>query len=220
MNKLNRVERVERLERLEDVLDAFVASDVDPNGALDEWIRRYPQYEQELTEFAVSWSLMRSLPPAPDAEEVDEDTLVLRGMSIVQNLLHNQSIESASESIVPFESLIAEGRVRGLEPRQLAQVAGLGDSLLGKLNRRLIRYASIPQVLIKSLAEAIQSTPAGVAAYLQQSPTFAVAVEHRSEQAPVLIEQEDFFDAVRADPTISREHAEHWLKFEQSMGTT
>ena len=92
--------------------------------------------------------------------------------------------------------------------------------MLGKLNRRLIRYASIPQVLIKSLAEAIQSTPAGVAAYLQQSPTFAVALEHRSEQAPVLIEQEDFFDAVRADPTISREHAEHWLKFEQSMGTT
>ncbi len=214
MNKPNRI------ERLEDVLDAFVASDVNPNEALDEWIRRYPEYEQELTDFAVSWSLMRSLPPAPDAEEVDENTLVLRGMSIVQNLLHSQPIESASESVVPFESLVAEGRVHGLEPRQLAQATKLGDSLLGKLNRRLIRYASIPQVLIKSLAEAIQSTPAGVAAYLQQSPTFAVAVEHRSEQAPVLIEQEDFFDAVRADPTISREHAEHWLKFEQSMGTT
>ena len=214
MNKPNRI------ERLEDVLDAFVASDVNPNEALDEWIRRYPEYEQELTDFAVSWSLMRSLPPAPDAEEVDEYTLVLRGMSIVQNLLHSQPIESASESVVPFESLVAEGRVHGLEPRQLAQATKLGDSLLGKLNRRLIRYASIPQVLIKSLAEAIQSTPAGVAAYLQQSPTFAVAVEHRSEQAPVLIEQEDFFDAVRADPTISREHAEHWLKFEQSMGTT
>ncbi len=214
MNKPNRI------ERLEDVLDAFVASDVNPNEALDEWIRRYPEYEQELTDFAVSWSLMRSLPPAPDAEEVDENTLVLRGMSIVQNLLHSQPIESASESVVPFESLVAEGRVHGLEPRQLAQATKLGDSLLGKLNRRLIRYASIPQVLIKSLAEAIQSTPAGVAAYLQQSPTFAVAVEHRSEQAPVLIEQEDFFDAVRAAPTISREHAEHWLKFEQSMGTT
>ena len=138
MNKPNRI------ERLEDVLDAFVASDVNPNEALDEWIRRYPEYEQELTDFAVSWSLMRSLPPAPDAEEVDENTLVLRGMSIVQNLLHSQPIESASESVVPFESLVAEGRVHGLEPRQLAQATKLGDSLLGKLNRRLIRYASIP----------------------------------------------------------------------------
>ena len=86
MNKPNRI------ERLEDVLDAFVASDVNPNEALDEWIRCYPEYEQELTDFAVSWSLMRSLPPAPDAEEVDEDTLVLEGMSIVQNLLHGPTV--------------------------------------------------------------------------------------------------------------------------------
>ena len=34
MNKPNRI------ERLEDVLDAFVASDVNLNEALDEWIRR------------------------------------------------------------------------------------------------------------------------------------------------------------------------------------
>ena len=214
MNKSNRV------ERLEDVLNAFVASDVNPNSVLDEWIRRYPQYEKELTDFAISWSLMESLPPAPGAEKVDENTLVLRGMSIVQNLLHEQSRESVSESVVPFESLIAEGRVHGLEPRQLAQATKLGDSLLGKLNRRLIRYASIPQVLIKSLAEAIQSTPASVAAYLQQNPKFAVAMEHRSEQAPELSEQDDFFDAVRADPKISSEHAAYWLKLEQSMGTT
>lgn len=76
---------------LEDVLDAFVASGAGPNSAsLHEWIRRYPKYERDLTEFAASWSLMKWLPPSPDAEEVDEKTLVLRGMSVVQNLLHKQ----------------------------------------------------------------------------------------------------------------------------------
>lgn len=214
MNKPN------RLERLEDVLDAYVASDVGPNGALDEWIRRYPEYEQELTEFAVSWSLMESLPPAPDAEEVDEDILVLRGMSIVQNLLHGHSLESASEPVASLESLIAEGRSHGLEPRQLAQAAGLGDSLLRKLDRRLIRYASIPQEAIAGLAGVIKRGAESVAVYLQQSPTSVVATEHRSEQAPVLNEPEDFFDAVRADPTISPEHAARWLELERSMGTT
>ena len=214
MNKPNKV------DRLEDVLDAFVASDVNPNEALDEWIRSYPEYEQELTEFAVSWSLMKSLPPAPDAEEVNENTLVLRGMSIIQNLLHEQSRESASESVVLFESLIAEGRVHGLEPRQLAQATKLGDSLLRKLDRRLIRFASIPQDAINNLSNAIQSAPASVAIYLHQSPTFVAAMEHRSEQVPMLNAPEDFFDAVRADPTISREHAAHWLKLERSMGTT
>ena len=214
MNKPNRV------DKLEDVLDAFMASDVNPNEALDEWIRSYPEYEQELTDFAVSWSLMRSLPPAPDAEEVDENTLVLRGMSIVQNLLHEQSRESVSESVVPFEGLIAEGRAHGLEPRQLARATKLGDSLLRKLDRRLIRFASIPQDAINNLSNTIQSVPASVATYLQQSPTFVAAMEHRSEQAPELSEQEDFFDAVRADLTIRSEHTAYWLKLERSMGTT
>ena len=206
-------------DKLEDVLDAYVASGADPNDPLDEWIRHYPEYEEELIEFAVSWSLMKSLPPAPDAEEIDEDTLVLRGMSVVQNLLHAKSLGSTSGLVVPFESLVEECRARGLKPRQLALKAGLGVALLRKLDRRLIRFASIPQEVIESLAELIQNEITRVAAYLQQNPTFATATEHRSERAPVLTEQEDFFDAVRADPTIKPEHAAHWLKLERSEGT-
>ena len=207
-------------EKLEDVLDAYVASGADPNDPLDEWIRLYPEYERELIEFAVSWSLMKSLPPAPDAEEVDEDTLVLRGMSVVQNLLHAQSLEPVSGPVVPFASLVEEGRARGFKPRQLAQEVELGDSVLRKLDRRLIRYASIPKKLIESLAKVIQSETTRVAAYLQQSPTLVTTMEHRSEQAPVLTDQEDFFDAVRADPTIKREHAARWLELERPKGTT
>ena len=206
-------------DKLEDVFDAYVASGADPKDPLDEWIRLYPEYEEELIEFAVSWSLMKSLPPAPDAEEVDEDTLVLRGMSVVQNLLHAKSLGSASGLVVPFASLVEEGRARGLKPRQLALKAGLGVALLRKLDRCLILFASIPQEVIECLAGIIQSEINRVAAYLQQNPTFATATEHRSEQAPVLIEQEDFFDAVRSDPTIKPEHAAHWLTFERSKGT-
>ena len=202
------------LERLEDVLDAYVASDSGPYASLDDWIRRYPQYEQELTEFAISWSLMESLPPSPDTKEVNEGTLVLRGMSVVQNLLHAQSLESGSVPVPPFESLLAEGRLRGLEPHQLARVARLGDSLLRKLDRRLIRYTSIPTDVIGALAEAIRTDGASISAYLQQGPALATATEHRSEQAPVLGDPENFFDAVRADPTISPEDAARWLELE------
>ena len=92
--------------------------------------------------------------------------------------------------------------------------------MLRKLDRRLILFASIPKKLIESLAEVIQSETARVAAYLQQSPTLATATEHRSEHTPVLTDQEDFFDAVRADPTIKREHAVRWLELEQSKGIT
>lgn len=204
-------------DRLEDVLDAYVASDGGPDALLDDWIRRYPQYEQELIEFAISWSLMESLPPGLGTEEINVDTLVLRGMSVVQNLLHGQSLETASARVPPFENLVSEGRAHGLEPRQLAQMARLGISLLRKLDRRLIRYASIPRDAIKGLAEAIQSDEASVSAYLRLSPALAPATEHRSEQAPALAEQEGFFDAVRADPTISPENAAHWLEIQRSI---
>ena len=202
-------------QTLEDVLDAFVASGAGPNSAsLAEWIRRYPQYERELTEFAASWSLMRSLPPAPDAEEVDEETLVLRGMSVVQNLLHKQHLAQAAApatTVVPFESLVSEARTHGLEPRQLARAAGIGDSLLRKLDRRLIRYASIPREAVEAVAAASQREAESVARYLQEGPTFAAAAQYRAEQAAELAKLEDFFTAVRSDPTMTDEQRSRWL---------
>lgn len=196
-------------ERLEDILDAFVASGTDPNSAsLAEWIHRYPEYARELTEFAASWSLMKWLPPSPDAEDVEEETLVLRGMSVVQNLMHRQEQEQAT---APISSLLEEGGARGLAPRQLARAAGLGDTLLRKLDRRLIRFGSIPGEAIEALAAATQRGADSVALYLQQDPTFAAAAQHRAEQAPQLAEPEDFFDAVRSDPTMTEEQRARWL---------
>lgn len=205
-------------QALEDVLDAFVASAAGPDSApLAEWIRRYPQYERELTEFAASWSLMRSLPPSPDAEEVDEETLVLRGMSVVQNLLHKQQLAQAAApatTVVPFVSLVAEGRARGLAPRQLAQAAGIGEIVLRKLDRRLIAFGRLPReasdALVAALAAALERGTESVARYLQQGPVFAAAA-HRAEQAPQLADPEDFFDAVRNDPTMTDEQRARWL---------
>jgi hypothetical protein len=207
-------DQIER-ERLEDVFDAYVASEAGPNSAsLAEWIHRYPEYARELTAFAASWSLMTWLPPSPDAEEVDEETLVLRGMSVIQNLLHRKEQERAPAAIgavAPIASLLEEGRARGLGPRQLAQAADLGDISLRKLDRRLIRFGSIPREAIEGLAGAIHRGADSVAQYLQQGPTFAAAARHRAEQAPQLAEPEDFFDAVRNDPTMSDEQRARWV---------
>lgn len=197
-------------DTLDAMLDALVASEAGPHGPLlDDWIRRYPDYAQELTEFAAGWSLMRSLPPAPGTREVSEETLVRRGLGIVHDLLARQ--ERAASIEPPIAGLLEAGRARGLAPRQLAQATGLGDSLLRKLDRRLIRYASIPREAIEAIATALQREIETVARYLQQGPTFAAAARHRAEQAPQLAEPEDFFSAVRADPTLGEDRREHWL---------
>ncbi|MPZ13595.1 MAG: hypothetical protein GEU73_04095 [Chloroflexi bacterium] len=196
---------------LDDVLDALVASDADPNSAsLAEWIRRYPQYEREITEFAASWSLMKWLPPSPDAEAVDEETLVRRGMRVVQAVLERRGLASA-EAVAPIASILEAGRSRGLAPRQLARTVGLGDTLLRKLDRRLVRYTSIPRQAIEALAAALQCETERIARYLQQGPAFATAAQYRAEQAPELAEPEDFFAAVRTDPTMTDEQRARWL---------
>jgi hypothetical protein len=198
-------------ERLEAVLDAFVASEGGPRStSLAEWTHRYPEFARQLTEFAASWSLMRELPPSPDQEEVDQETLVLRGMSIVQNLLHRQERPQVAAA-TSITSLLADGRAHGLAPRQVAQRARLTEVLLRKLDRRLIRFGTIPVQAIDALAASIHRDMASVVIYLQQAPTFAVAAKHRAEQAPQLAAQEDFFDAVRNDATMSDELRAQWL---------
>ena len=197
-------------DALDAMLDDFVASEADPSApALEDWIRRYPHYEQELTEFAVGWTLMRSLPPSPGTQDVAEEMLVGRGMNVVRDLLARQ--EGAAPIALAITSLLEAGRARGLTPRQLAQATGLGDSLLRKLDRRLIRYASIPREAIEALAAVLQREAEAVAQYLQQGPTFAAAAQHRAEQAPQLAEPEDFFSAVRSDPTMPGERRARWL---------
>jgi hypothetical protein len=46
---------------------------------------------------------------------------------------------------------------------------------------------------------------ASVAQYLQQSPSFAASASYRAEEAPTLPTTQDFFDAVRQDPTLDQE---------------
>lgn len=199
-------------ERLEDVLDAYVASGGGPNStSLADWIRRYPEFERELTEFAASWSLMKALPPSPDAEQVSEEVLVLRGMSVVENLLHQQRLAASTVATNPIQDLLTAGKACGLEPRELAQAAGLSILLVRKLDRRLIQFDSIPRPVIEALAATIQRGVGSVAQYLRQAPTFASGAQHRAEQPPRLPEPQDFFAAVRSDSTLAPELRAHLL---------
>jgi len=75
---------------LEDVLNEYVATEHKPNHKeLKRWIKQYPEYKQELIEFTVNWGLMEHIPQSEVLkEEVSEEILVLRAMSIVEDRLH------------------------------------------------------------------------------------------------------------------------------------
>ncbi len=203
-------------ETLEDVLNAYVAYSSGPSyEALTEWIRRYPHFEKELTEFAVGWSLNETLPPVDEPEEVDEDTLVMRGMSIVQGILNREEWEPVDKQ-TPFIGLLKEGKARGLSIHGLAEATKLSAVLIRKLDRRLILFASIPTKAIAVLARAVARGKDEVADYLRGRPVLPYGASYKAEEAPKLSEAEDFFEAVRTDKTFPEEWRRHWLSQESS----
>lgn len=210
-----------QLSTLEDVLNAYVAANPSRSrDVLAEWMRRYPQYEHELTEFTVNWSLATWLPRAPDRQEVDEETLVLRGMSVAQDVLHNLEIDqSPADEQSSIRGLQTEGVALGLSLSQLADRAKLSIPLIRKFDRRLIRYTSVPLEVLENLANAIQCSVSRVARYLQHQPRFAPGARYRSERTPTLAEPESFFDAIRNDRTMKEEWRTFWLSLAQQDGS-
>ena len=217
-------------ELLEDVLQAYALAEPGPGyDALSEWVRRYPQFERELTEFTASWTIMQVMPASPQLEEsVNEERLVLRAISILENVLH--TIGTTGTAAAPFQSsmlaqptsehpltgLVDEGKRLHLSLEQLAEQCDMGKALVRKLDRRLIRPTSMPVQAIERLAQALHRSASRIAEYLAGAARFAAGAQYKSERAPILAEPESFFDAVRSDLTMTDTQRAYWLSLEPS----
>ena len=197
---------------IEEVLEAFLAEAPAPNHAtVQEWVSRYPQFRREIVEAAASWAVSEALSddfdPARDAEE--DDTLVLRGMSLVQDRLYAQKSEQPGPS---FQSLLMEAKRVNLAPADVADRLEVGPVTLKKLDRRMIRPGSIPRIVLHRLADALQTSAASIATYLGQPMSLPSGARYRAASAPSLPpEQEDFHEAIRQDRSISEETRNRWL---------
>jgi len=200
---------------LEHVLDQLVEAEEMPGPAvLDRWVREYPQFESELVDFIASWTLMTSAASEYE-EETDEDSkvderLMLRGMSVVQNVLHEMA--KCSNATSRLDSLLGAGKIAGLSLSDLARATHLGDALVRKLDRRLIRFSSIPNQAIDAIAKAVRCPAQAVSWYLQQAPTLPAGAHYRADRPPQLAEPEDFRLAVEKDPTMPSEDRRLWLE--------
>lgn len=197
---------------LEDILNEYVDSEQTPTyEALNKWIRLYPQFKTELTEFTANWTLMNELPPASEAKVVDKATLVLRGMSVFENRLHSHRNQAQNQSN-KIKGLLAEGARLGLTIDQLSNACRLSLPIVRKLDQRLISFPSIPHQAIDCLSKEIKRSPAVVADYLKQSMTLAKGAAYRSRAAPkVPAEPQNFFDAIKQDSTIKEQERNYWL---------
>ena len=107
--------------------------------------------------------------------------------------------------------VLSRAKEQGLSIVQLANAAELSVALIAKLDLRLFRFASVPIQVIGNLSEKLKLTLDELSAYLQQGPTFAPGAQYRANEAPSLPEQQDFFEAVSADKTLSEQRREYLL---------
>lgn len=203
-------------ETLEQVLDAYMAVSPEPSREkLIEWIRKYPNYEQELTDFTVSWIQMETLPPY-EREEIDLETLSLRGMSVVQNLLFQRNKVTAdrgqSEKII--KSLLKECSSVGYSQEQFARNQFISPAILRKLDLRLISYETMPLPLIESLANLLYCKLTNISSYFQGPQLQPARARQKSKQGPIISEKRNFFDEVRNDLTLDEEFRQYWLSLE------
>lgn len=205
-------------ELLDEILDAYVAAAQIPNReVLREWIKKYPQYERELTDFTVAWIQMEETSTANHGKP-DIDHLVLKAMSTVQNLYNDIESKKTSSQINnnSIEKLVAEGEAQGFSQDQFAAQLKLSVGLLWKLDRRLIQYSSIPVELIENIADTLRQGLQIVAEYFQMPPTLATNARYKAKQQPQVSEPTNFFDEVRSDSELSNENRAYWLELEPS----
>jgi len=196
---------------LGDVLDAYVTAVPHPDRTyLQEWIGKYPEFEDELTRFTMDWIAMEWAPRPSDVPP--EQTLVLRGASVVQGLLQRLDQEGARDrTVAPITNLVDEAKRQGLTALTLADGADLSLAIIRKFDRRLFKASSVPVLAMQRLAHALGRGLADIEDYLRRQPVMAAGARYKSAQTPALRELEDFFQAVRDDPTLSEERRRFWL---------
>lgn len=158
-----------------------------------------------------------------DVSAIERDFLTLLNeklhKNINANLLSNSQVntqigEEKEQFKIPITGLITEGRKRGLSNVKLANACNLSITLISKLDRRLITFSSVPVVVIKDIAAVLHQSTEQILVYLQGKPLAASGANYKANASPIMPSQQDFFEAVRADLSISEERRQRLLGLE------
>jgi hypothetical protein len=197
---------------LDDVLNEFVAAYEKPTTkALESWAARYPQFRNELIDFAASWMEQLVLPPSPELSAEEEKLLVDRAMSHVQNVVFKRAQSEATQTEYrAIASLTGEAKRAGMNGQEFAKACGLDLALVAKLNNRQIKPRSIPARLISLIARLLERTAEAVGEYLALPPLALAGRTFLSRGKPQTSGQQSFADAVRSSSLSDAEKA-RWI---------
>jgi hypothetical protein len=189
-------------------------------AVLTEFMRRYPHAVDALADLAATASIIENSSNTESKTEseslAEEETIVRRGMETAARLLAARSASLTPEEAAPLIGLRKEAEARGLTIQALASATRLSVPLLVKLDRRLIRFASIPRQAIERIGKELGRSFDAVAKYLQGGSQFAPQASFRADDAPQMPDQQDFSDAVETDLTMSDTQKDEWRKIKSA----
>ena len=180
---------------LSDVLEGYAIATPEGNDqdTLRRWMEQHPQFADDLMDFAAARAYVRNVDEAP---LTDESRFAEIGLKMLRGALGGT--EAAA-----LESITAAAESKGWKKPEFAKKLGLSMSLLMYLEKRRVRFATIPRGIIAKTAELLETSDQAVATYLSQPPSLASEASFKTQTRPEEERQKDFADAVREDQTLS-----------------
>lgn len=192
-----------RKPQLEEVLDEFSGLSSSPDAAtLRTWTKEYPEYARELVAFATDWVAMDAARVERVVTAEDVDVVVNRTMSRVQAAL------DAAERPETLTDLAADIVAAGHDFDSFQRTVGIDRSMLDCLIMRLTKPATLPALLVRLVAGALNRPLDALRGYFRLPAQLAAAHRSRTRPAPT---QVDFAMLVQHSQ-LSEPEKDRWLK--------
>jgi transcriptional regulator with XRE-family HTH domain len=198
---------------LAEVLEEYAVAASSGSSNSQEKLRlmmeKYPQFSEELVDFAAARAQIK-YSPDPEIPAGEEKRYQEIGLKNLNFFLKETKASPA------LESLTDAAKERGLSKSKLASALGLSLSLVMYLEKKRLRFASIPKQIIARLAKALEVSEAAVSNYLNQSADLATNASFKSQTRPEEVEQKDFAEAVKQDQALSQAQKNELLKLKEN----
>lgn len=188
---------------LRDVLYEFSVAKLIPDAdLLDEYVREFPQYAEELVDFAVSLALDASQDEAPQpvADPQHVSPAVSRAMSRFHNHLH----AARQPQSTPAQHSVPQPVVNPFLPlsrdalRALAAQLGANALFVVRLRDRQIAPNTFSKGFVRLVADKLGASVDDVFAHFSAPATMAAPQFLKADGKPEPAKQQSFEDAVRA----------------------
>ena len=202
--RIQRGELMSNERLLEDVLSDFgyEARSGDAPRIFGKYAKKYPNYYDELREYAVSLALLNHVDGAELSED-EQERYRLRGVEQLRAHLKKKPASVSSLTLLAKEN--------GMDKRAFAAALGISISLLMYLEKRRLEVSSIPRRFVEMVAETLKTTEDSVAAYLAGGPELSHDTSFKSETRPEVSGQKDFLEVVKEDPGLTDRQRETLL---------